>query len=197
MERKIVVHKTKHKDFVYGYPYQAEVTHSKLRIRDPAFKGNTYTVYDASKFYIHDEYDKEKNKDNTDKDIVYNRCITMDYLTRHKDFVILRGLFFMSGELSVQDDSKCYYIYEPKNRDIENNGHFLEYDYDGKYFESQSEAVAYIKRTIDDADIEADSSITNLYDLDTFGGPFVYMMNANDIIYSVKDELEGMLGEMF
>ena len=197
MERKIVVHKTKHKDFVFGYPYQAEVTHSKLRIRDPAFNGNTYTVYDANKFYIHDEYDKDANE-NIDK-IVYNRCITMNYITRYKNFVILRGLFFMAGDLDVKDDSKCYYIYEPRSHDKETKGHFLEYDYDGKYFESQDEAIAYIKRTIDDANDESDEGITNLYDLDTFGGPFMYMMNASDIIYSVESEIElgNMLGEMF
>jgi hypothetical protein len=192
MERKIVVRKTKHSDFLFGYPYVAEVIGSVLRIKDPKFTGDSHIIYSTDEFYCHDE----KN-DNNDS----NKCITMSYLTNYNGYMIFRGAYFMCGDYSVDDDSKCYYIYQLGKANKDTYGVFTQYDKNGKYFASDSDAINYLKVIIDRTiEVEGNEDECNeliLSDFETFGHIFVYILNAGDMLKVVDadscvEELEGL-----
>lgn len=175
MERKVVIHKGEHELFKYGHPYFADVTHGKLRIIDKTFTGNRYTVYDLNKFYYHNELDKATTENN----VLYNRCITMKFLIKHKNYLILRGLYFMSGDGEVQEDGHCYYIHDltNKNNNDGDNGLYIDEDHDEDRFPSEEFAVDYIKRVIN-----GDTNVRHIMDLDGFGGGYFYIMNTEDMI---------------
>lgn len=200
MERKIVVRKTKHSDFLFGYPYVAEVIGSVLKICDPNFAGDSHIICSTDEFYIQDERHTYKLSDGNEDESV-NKCITMSYLLNYGNYIIFRGIYFLSGDGSVDDDSGCYYIYRLGNQNKE-MGWFVQYNEQGIKFTSESEAISYTKLLIDRTDSLSDDEVDNckeiiLSDLETFGALFVYIMNVSDMLKIVDadscvDELAGL-----
>lgn len=170
IQKKTIVYKQKKtdSDFIYGYPYSAEMFGNSLRIQDEEFQGNIYRTYDSNLFYVQDATFVNIKDD----DVAYRRCITVRYLCSYKDTVLLRGCYYKCGTGQVDNDSECLYLRK--------HGLSLYYVENGCYgfdFNTDEEAIIVFKKAIDNC--------INFDNLNELGEASLYIMNINQVLEGI------------